>query len=821
MKGILLFFGFVVAWAAAAPLVSHAQIVLTPPGLFFGGPVGGTFPSQTVSVTHPTPVPWNTVAVTTSGGNWLNRSPSSGTTNSTMTVSVNTAGLNAGTYQGYIDVIIQMPGGFTTRLNVTLALSGSGQEVLTISPSGFSTSAGANAPSTFHLEVSSTFVSAVQGGTAVVEASAPAFEQAAATLNWTAAVRFLNGSGWLTISPTSGSASASSPTSVTGTINYAAISTAGVYQALIVFTDTASRRSVNFPVTVTVGTPNQGRLLLSQSSLFFSTAPNSPTGAPPQSLRVFNAGQGTLSWTISGLPSWLTASPASGTATTDLSQVSSTTLTANGTGLAAGVYQAVVSLSASGAANSPQLLTVTLHVVPDATPPAAVLDPNAIVFVALQGMGAPPAQNLTISNGGGGTLSFNLVTTTTSGGSWLTVTPAGGVTSSGPATVVVRTNPIGLGPNVYRGKITVNVTGGSPQEVEVILILALPAAAVSACTPTAMELVGTTLGTGQTLAVSFPKIVLALAVDTCGNAVTNASVTALLDGTDVPLQPLGTGLYTGLWVPQRIATNISAALIASHPSFSNLAQKFYTISTAASATGIQLPVFFDGGAVDGAAFLPRRPLVPGGIISLFGARLAGGTASAPSVPLPTDLTGVSVRLGGQAIPLYFVSAGQVNAQVPFEAVPGSSVSIVVNSGGRLTAQQSYPIAAAQPAIFKVGANAAVLDTQFRLITAQNPALTGDTILIFATGLGLTDVAVQTGSGWPGLSNVRVPVTVTIGGATASVGYQGLAPNFVGLYQVNATIPSTVAPGDAVPVVLTQNGVPSNADSPLTIPVRAR
>jgi len=67
--------------------------------------------------------------------------------------------------------------------------------------------------------------------------------------------------------------------------------------------------------------------------------------------------------------------------------------------------------------------------------------------------------------------------------------------------------------------------------------------------------------------------------------------------------------------------------------------------------------------------------------------------------------------------------------------------------------------------------------------------------------------------------VLLPVTVTVGGVEAPVVYQGLAPGFVGLYQVNVVLPSTVTPGDAVPVVVRQNGIVSNPDLPATIPVR--
>ena len=179
-----------------------------------------------------------------------------------------------------------------------------------------------------------------------------------------------------------------------------------------------------------------------------------------------------------------------------------------------------------------------------------------------------------------------------------------------------------------------------------------------------------------------------------------------------------------------------------------------------------------------------------------------------------------MRIGGQDAPLYFVSPGQINAQIPFEVSTGDSVPVAISVGGLLTAPQNYLIAPAQPGIFIAGDSAAILDASFQLVTAQNPARPGDTIQIFATGLGTVNEQVETGAPAPSFSTVQLPVTVTIGGINAPVVFQGLAPGFVGLYQVNAVVPSGVEPGNAVPLVLEQNGIIANPDQPVTIPVQA-
>ncbi len=99
----------------------------------------------------------------------------------------------------------------------------------------------------------------------------------------------------------------------------------------------------------------------------------------------------------------------------------------------------------------------------------------------------------------------------------------------------------------------------------------------------------------------------------------------------------------------------------------------------------------------------------------------------------------------------------------------------------------------------------------------NPATAGSFVLIYCTGLGAVNNQPPTGS--LGLSDPlswsAIP-TVTIGGVTANVQFSGLAPGFVGLYQVNAQVPAGSATGPAVPVVISVGGAESNT---VTMPVQ--
>ncbi len=789
--------------------------------LSFTGQAGANIAARNVPISNAGSgaLNWTASATSITGGNWLRVSPASGTAPSSLTVTPATTGLGAGVYIGQITITASGAQGSPATIFVTLILTAP-PPTLAASPAALNLAATAGAaPFRQTFQISSL----------------------GAAVNFSITPSLLNGAGWLSlVSPASGTLAANTPSTVTVEVNPRALAEPGVYQALITIIDATSRATVTVPVTLALG-GTRPKILLSQAAFVYTSAQSATAAPQTLTLQLSNSGTGTLSFGLPANPApWLRISPATGTAGT-----ASISLTASPAGMTPGVYQTLVPVSAAGAANDGLELTVTLHVVAPATPAAAELSPQGLVFVAVQGAAAPAAQNVSVRNNGGGTLSFQFAASTTSGGNWLAVTPAGGSTASGPADVRVSANPAGLAAGVYRGKVTGSFTPGVAQEIEAVLVVSSGPLAIAAgsgrypvtafsdgspeltlraagaeCIPSGLELVATTLGNGATLAVSFPRVLIALAVDSCGTAIGNATLVVTADTSTIPLQSLSNGLYTGTWVPQRIAAAVPVSFAALHPTLT-AARRSFTVSTAAAAGAPDLPVLFDDGVVEGAGFTPRRPLAPGGIVSLFGARFGTQQAAASRVPLERELAGVSVRIGGQAVPLYFVSSGQINAQVPFEVAGRENVTVAVNVAGRLTAPQNYLVAPAQPGVFRTPTGVAVLDGQSRLITPENPARLGDTLQIFATGLGVTDVAVESGAGGPPSSTVRLPVTVTIGGVQASVVFQGLAPNFVGLYQVNAVVPASVPPGDAVQVVLRQNGITSNPDQTLTLPVRPR
>lgn len=187
-------------------------------------------------------------------------------------------------------------------------------------------------------------------------------------------------------------------------------------------------------------------------------------------------------------------------------------------------------------------------------------------------------------------------------------------------------------------------------------------------------------------------------------------------------------------------------------------------------------------------------IAPGSLAAIFGSGLASGQLAAASVPLPTQLSGTVVQIGGKPAPLYFVSPQQINFQVPFE-VTGGTVPLVVIAPGGQSAVLQLVISPTAPALFTRAANglgrALVFNSSFQQANAPK---SGDTIVLYATGLGVTVPPAQTGAGGSAstpLNQAGVTPSVNIGGKNATVLFAGLAPSFVGVYQLNVVVPAGI------------------------------
>jgi len=207
------------------------------------------------------------------------------------------------------------------------------------------------------------------------------------------------------------------------------------------------------------------------------------------------------------------------------------------------------------------------------------------------------------------------------------------------------------------------------------------------------------------------------------------------------------------------------------------------------------PIINSGGVVDGASF--QALLAPGEIASLFGTSLTSILAAAAGTPLPIELAGTRVEANGIACPLFFISPEQINFQLPFEVSPGAEAQIVVVRDG--VASEPEPVAVAEfaPAIFlnpETSEPIVQRHSDGSLVTGDNPARPGDTLVIFMTGIGGLDNPPPTGSPASSspLANSLVTPTISLGAAELTVLFAGLAPGFVGLGQINVVLPATLS-----------------------------
>ncbi|HLK18393.1 MAG TPA: SMP-30/gluconolactonase/LRE family protein [Bryobacteraceae bacterium] len=221
----------------------------------------------------------------------------------------------------------------------------------------------------------------------------------------------------------------------------------------------------------------------------------------------------------------------------------------------------------------------------------------------------------------------------------------------------------------------------------------------------------------------------------------------------------------------------------------------------------QAPAIFANGVVNGARY--KSPIAPGELASIFGTSFANENLGA-SFPLSTTLGGVSVTVNGKSAPILYVTPSQINFQVPWETT-GSTASIVVTVDGRTSTAISVPVLAAAPGIFTSSSGqAAVQNADHSANSPSNPAKVGSTVTVYFTGTGPVSPTVADGVASPKGTPAQVTssAAATIGSASATVTFAGLAPGFVGLGQLNVIVPS-VSTGN-YPLTISIDGENSNS-----------
>ena len=154
-------------------------------------------------------------------------------------------------------------------------------------------------------------------------------------------------------------------------------------------------------------------------------------------------------------------------------------------------------------------------------------------------------------------------------------------------------------------------------------------------------------------------------------------------------------------------------------------------------------------------------------------------------------------INGRAAPVQYVSPTQISVVVPYFTESIAQIQVINNNVSSNSV--SALLNQTSPGIFTYGAGYAdALHTNYSLVSTSSPAQIGETIQVYLTGLGAVTPAVADGapgSATPPLNTATNQITANIAGTAANVTFQGLAPGFAGVYQLNVTIPSGVSAGD--------------------------
>jgi uncharacterized protein (TIGR03437 family) len=696
-------------------------------------------------------------------------------------VSVNPSGLAAGSYTGNVAIT---QNGITTNVPVTLSLT-SGAAVVS-NPSGI-------------------FTNAYSGGTPPVQTLYLTMSDGSSGQTYTATPS----ATWITVSPASGTMSGSTGLAVQ--LNGANIP-AGLNTGSVTLTVSGAANSpLTIPITLANGNSSggtgSGYLSFSQSSLSFTD-----TNQAAQVVLV-SSSLGTLSYsataTTSNGSNWLFVSPSVGVTPSNL------TVSVSPSGLTTGTYSGNINVTANGQTQS---LPVTLTI-GTAGSGAITASPTSLSFTA-RGSTAPASQRINLS-GSGSTVSWQGSVTTASGGTWLSLSTAAGPL---PGSLDVNVNPAGLAAGNYTGTITFTPNFGSQTTVAVTLtVTAAPTVTASPASITLNYRSGDAVPGTQQITVSAKDSTTPLewtASVTGGSSWLSISPTSgnTSGGTvNVNVSPgsLDPGSYNGV------------ITIAG----TNGAGGSNTINVSLTVTA-PLPNLTR--VVNGASYTSGA-LAPGEIIVITGTAIgpnetARGSVDSSTGRWATTVGGVQVLVNGFNAPVLYATSGQVGAIVPYSVSGRLDAFVQIRYRGLTSNTITLPVTTTVPGLFTANAagngQGAILNADNSVNGSGNPAAKGSTVVLYATGEGVTQNASgarpETGQvvqfiSIPDLPKPLLPVAVLIDGQAATVTYAGQAPGQIaGLFQINVTVPPAAGSGN-VPVVVSVGS--NSSQSGVTLAVR--
>ena len=424
---------------------------------------------------------------------WLQISPSNGSFTSEqaaqVTIAIDRANLQPGAYNGQIlfhSSVGDIPLPVTMQV---IPLIASHAPVLQLTPAVLS-------------------FSAVDGGASPPAQTITVSNPGVLPLHWTAATN----QQWLSVSTQSDTTGGSSSESVLVNINTSTL-LPGTYNGVITFTGAGPYPVRHSPQRIAVSVTVTPRCTLQVSpNILEFTGVYLQSAPPAKAINLASSSSCTsaIPWNATSNASWLTISATKGTTPANPA------VSVNTTNLTPGVYNSSINFST---ATGTQSLTVSLAIGQPATPIMAIAS-TAMAFTSVVGQGSsPPPQTTTLTNTGGGTLTWKATAATTVGGAWLAVSPSSGTLTANQSVKLSATATVlgTLTPSTYTGSITVTGTGGTatpvtgnPQTIPVSLTI--NAACTATATPTALTFIG-----GSAQPVPAAQAITITAAGACAN----------------------------------------------------------------------------------------------------------------------------------------------------------------------------------------------------------------------------------------------------------------------------------------------------------------
>lgn len=685
----------------------------TPASLTFNFQTGSTVPlSQQVNIANTATA--NTTFTATSsasgGGSWLSVNPSSGTTPTGVTVSVNPSNLTSGSYSGA--VAINAPG--TTGLLIPVTVNVAAPSTVDVMPAqlSFAFQIGASAPAPQTLNITTT-----GGGTM-------AFSATPSTTTC--------GGNWLVVSPQN----SATPSAVSVQINTTSLTAGNCTGTVNISAPGASNPTQAIPVSLLVSTSPLIQAPTTVPKFTYQLGTATPASQTVQITSSSTPLDFTVAATpVSGGPNFLKVSPASGTTPKAVTLSIDPTVLA---GLAPNTYAENVTITSAAAGNPPQTFTVTLEV---SNNPTIVLSQAAATFNYQLGQSAPTNQTITLTSTGA-PLSYTVTSATSSCGDFLSATPASGITSveSGQQSQVVLSVDVSklTTAQTCSGTVTISTGAGStPVMIPVTLnVSSTPLLTVSPASVNVVAAVGSTAAVKQP--ISLVSTDAATALNFTATAVTNPagltwlSVSPQTGSTPASLQVtvdatgLAAGTYTGSINITSTSPNVPAVTIPV-----TLTVASGTIVVAPTTLSFSQPL---GGTTPAAQTLQITGIPQGATVGATATMLNGTgwltvKSSGATVTVNADGSKLSSGTYSGVITVFAPGAANSPFYVPVTfAVGGAPLFTLTPSTVSFTYQQNAALPPAQ-AVQIASASGSV---PFNAVVVAAPGTTQGTVFITAT-----------------------------------------------------------------------------------------